>query len=234
VASRRLFKARTLLIHLHDMNRTRWAAILLAFAASRATALAQQDDTALFVRWAKEHASPILGVEVGRQAGDLKSLKSAIGKARVVALGENAHGVHELLEFRNRLFEFLVQEMGFTAIAVETGFAESMPANDFVSGGAGSSSQLAHNVFQWLPGAFDENRELIEWMRAYNERPSTHRKIRLYGIDLTGGFLGAMIPKRRSRCRSDILIKPTPFPPSSFAADWSRFLVGLATVVIER
>jgi len=168
------------------------AAILLAFAASRATALAQQDDTALFVRWAREHATPIAGVEVGHQAGDLKSLKSAIGKTQVVALGENAHGVHELLEFRNRLFEFLVQEMGFTAIAVETGFAESMPANDFVSGGAGTSSQLAHNVFQWLPGAFDENRELIEWMRAYNERPSTHRKIRLYGIDLTGGFLGAM------------------------------------------
>lgn len=119
------------------MNRARWAAVLVAFAASRATALAQQDDTALFVRWAKEHATSVPGLEIGRQAGDLRSLKSAIGKARVVALGENAHGVHELLEFRNRLFEFLVQEMGFTAIGVETGFVESMPVNDFVSGRRG-------------------------------------------------------------------------------------------------
>jgi len=174
------------------MNKTRVAAVLLVFAASRATALAQQDDTASFVRWAKEHATSILGVEAGREDGDLKPLRSAIGKARVVALGENSHGIHELLEFRNRLFEFLVQEMGFTAIAVETGFAESIPVNDFVSGAGGTSSLLAHNVFCWVPGAFDENRELIEWMRAFNGRPSTRRKIRLYGIDLSGGSSGAI------------------------------------------
>jgi erythromycin esterase len=157
---------------------------------TRATVLVQPDNAA-FVSWGKEHAVSI--------NGDLAPLKSAIGNARVVALGENSHLVHELLQFRNRLFEFLVQQMGFTAIALETGFSESVPVNDFVLGGAGNPRALAHNVFCWVPpapAALGENLDLIEWMRAYNQKPSTGHKVRLYGIDLTGGSLGALVNSR--------------------------------------
>ena len=38
--------------------------------------------------------------------------------AHVVAFGEPTHGAHEPLEARNRLFRFLVERMGFTAIAL--------------------------------------------------------------------------------------------------------------------
>ncbi len=173
------------------MNGHRWAAVLLvAFAGVQVTALAQQDDIASFVRWAKAHAIPIAGLEAVRKNEDLKPLKSAIGNARVVALGENSHGTHEMLEFRNRLFEFLVQEMGFTAIALEIGFSESIPLDNFVSGGAGNSRELAQDQYD-ASRYVDETLELIEWMRAYNQRPSTRRKVRLYGIDMTGQFDGA-------------------------------------------
>jgi erythromycin esterase len=141
------------------MNKNRWPAVVLALAAGHTT-LAQPDDTASFVNWAKEHATPIAGVESRNDTADLKPLEFAIGNARVVALGENSHGVHELLAFRNRLFEFLVQEMRFTAIALETGFSESVPVNDFVLGGTGKSSELPHGVFCWLPGALKETRSL--------------------------------------------------------------------------
>ena len=46
--------------------------------------------------------------------------------------GEAMHDTHEHLAFRNRLFEFLVEQMGFTAIAVETGYSESVAADDYV------------------------------------------------------------------------------------------------------
>lgn len=49
-----------------------------------------------------------------------------IGKARVVALGEPMHGAHEPMAFRNRLIRFVVEQMGFTAVALESGFTESI------------------------------------------------------------------------------------------------------------
>src|SRR5688500_15556326 len=78
-----------------------------------------------FAKWATAHALPITTLESGGNDSDLLPLESAIGAARVVALGEPRHGVHEPLAFRNRLFRFMVEQMGFTAIALESGFTES-------------------------------------------------------------------------------------------------------------
>ena len=146
------------------------------------------------VAWAKEHAIPITTVEPGHGFADLQTLKTTIGQARVVALGESAQGwrdntdgVHEFRAFRNLLLEFLVQEMGFTAIAVETGFSEGVEVDDYVTGRTVRSANLAQRVFMWSPQRDTENLELIEWMRRYNSQPSTAREIRFYGIDLTGG-----------------------------------------------
>ena len=65
-------------------------------------------------------------VEANGDATDLIPLKSLVGAARVVALGEPTHGAHEPLAFRNRLIRFLVEQMGFTAVALETGFTEDV------------------------------------------------------------------------------------------------------------
>jgi erythromycin esterase len=98
------------------------------------------------------------------------------------------HGAHEPLAFRNRLFRFLVERMGFTAIALESGFTESISARSFIEGGAGDAETAARTGLSWQ-GAYSENRELIQWMHDYNAAASSagHRKIRLYGIDMTTG-----------------------------------------------
>lgn len=146
------------------------------------------------VRWAKQHAIPIRTVEPGHGFAGLQSLKRTIGHARIVALGESAHqwrtdtdGIHEFRAFRNRLLEFLVRDMGFTAIAVETGFSEGIEVDDYVTGRTAGGADLAQRVFFFSPQADKENLELIEWMRRYNSQPSTSRKIRFYGIDLGSG-----------------------------------------------
>ncbi len=153
-----------------------------------------QETSKPLVAWAKEHAIPITTVEPGHGFADLQALKTTIGHARIVALGESAHqwrtatdAIHEFRAFRNRLLEFLVREMGFTAIAVETGFFEGVEVDDYVTGRTAGSANLAMRVFCWSPQRDTENLELIEWMRRYNAQPSTTRKIRFYGIDLTGG-----------------------------------------------
>lgn len=140
-----------------------------------------------FVLWTKTNAIPILSLEANAKRNDLERLKPLIGSARVVALGEPAHGVHEPLAFRNRLFQFLVEEQGFTAIATETSFTGSSVISEFIAGGSGAVPHIGA-----IPSAEDE--ELLLWMKAYNADPAHPRKLRFYGIDLGLGGLGNGYP----------------------------------------
>ncbi|HKG96003.1 MAG TPA: erythromycin esterase family protein, partial [Gemmatimonadaceae bacterium] len=175
--------------------------LLVVTAAHAGAARAQQQggeagresDDARFARWAAPRALPIRSVEPGGDAAaDLRPLASVIGAARVVALGEPTHGAHEPLAFRNRLFRYLVQELGFTAIALESGLTESRRIADFVAGGSGAppaddAARVTLESMTWGFGNFAENAELVRWVRAYNADPAHRRKVRLYGIDLSLG-----------------------------------------------
>jgi erythromycin esterase len=172
-----------------DRQLVRWPrhlALLVLSALSVADAGVAQEVPHTFIAWARQNAVRIATLEPSEETADLQQLKAAIGQARVVALGEAAHGSHEFLAFRNRLFEFLVDEMGFTAIAVETGLSEAMQVEEYIGGGAGNATALAQAVFCTNPERLEENRQLIEWMHSRNAANAGGRKIRLYGIDLTG------------------------------------------------
>jgi erythromycin esterase len=131
-----------------------------------------------FLQWAAAHAAPI-----PKAVG----LANLIGSARLVALGEPAHGTHEPLSFRNALFRDLVESQGFTAIALETGFPESARIEEFINGGDDDPLKAARKGFTWGFGELSENQELITWMRKYNADHSHGRKLHFYGIDLSLG-----------------------------------------------
>ena len=136
--------------------------------------------------WLAENAAPLRTVYLSDDVSDLTQLKGIIGDARLVAFGEGTHDAHELWALRNRLFAYLVEEMGVTAIAAETGLAQAQVTDAYVQGYAVDPIQAARGVFSWSGSVFEENRELIEWMRAYNARPTTRRKLRFYGLEMTG------------------------------------------------
>ena len=64
-------------------------------------------------------AMPLTSTEPGGGVVDLRPLAALLGEAKVVGLGESAHGVGELFTMKHRLIEFLVTELGFTTIAFE-------------------------------------------------------------------------------------------------------------------
>jgi erythromycin esterase len=159
-------------------------------------ALASNADTKLteaFRAWAKSTA-----IRVNPDAPEVAAIDAVVGSARVVALGEPTHGAPELLAFRNRLFRVLVERLGFTAIALETGFTEAHAINRFVLGGPGDAATVARTHLSWGFGEFAGNHELLQWMRDYNANSSSGRKIRFYGIDLTGAKHGAFPDARRA------------------------------------
>lgn len=134
------------------------------------------------IAWARSQALP-----VSEASAPLPDLKPLIRQSRVVALGEPAHGAHQPLEFRNRLFRELVEKYGFTAIGIESGLTESHRVDRFVQGGEGDPEAIAHDNLSWGFGNYRENVELITWIRNYNSDPAHARKIHFYGIDLSGG-----------------------------------------------
>lgn len=52
-------------------------------------------------------------------AQDYDPLINLIGNARFVLIGEASHGTHEFYEQRAEITKRLIQEKGFTAVAVE-------------------------------------------------------------------------------------------------------------------
>ena len=52
-----------------------------------------------------------------------------IGDARVVLLGEASHGTHEFYRERCRITQRLIEERGFTAVAIEGDWPDAYRVN---------------------------------------------------------------------------------------------------------
>lgn len=124
-------------------------------------------------RWLRDHAHPL---RTDDDLSDLAPLRDVVGDARVVAIGESTHRVHEFHEVRHRLTRFLVRELGFTAFVMESGFPEGLRVNDWVRGGHGDLTDLLHHGITYHMGKCAELRAHLEWLRANN--------VRFYGMDV--------------------------------------------------
>lgn len=82
---------------------------------------------------------------------ELEFLRSEIGGARVVFLGEPTHGEGDVLAAKARLVAFLQQRLGFTTLAMESGFFELHKAQQEIAAGKSVPKNLASGVFPvWL------------------------------------------------------------------------------------
>jgi hypothetical protein len=67
-------------------------------------------------------------------AEDYDPLMALIGDARFVLIGEATHGTYEFYEQRVEITKRLIQEKGFTAVAVEADFPDAYRVNRYVRG----------------------------------------------------------------------------------------------------
>ncbi|MEU5752869.1 erythromycin esterase family protein [Streptomyces sp. NPDC047829] len=117
-------------------------------------------------------------------------------RPRVLALGEPTHGEDALLALRNDLFRRLVEEEGYRTIAVESDCLRGLVVDAHVTSGTGTLEEVMEGGFSHEWGAYAGNRELVRWMRAYNDgRPAADR-LRFAGIDGPLEITGAESPRR--------------------------------------
>jgi len=132
----------------------------------------------------RDAASPLVGA-----SADYDRLLEFIGDAHFVLLGEASHGTHEFYRQRAQITKRLIQEKGFTVVAVEADWPDAYRVNRYVreqSGDADAAEALAG--FRRFPAWMWRNADVLDfigWLRAYNDSLSAGtRKAGFYGLDL--------------------------------------------------
>ncbi|KUN09570.1 erythromycin esterase [Streptomyces yokosukanensis] len=100
----------------------------------------------------------------------------------LLALGEPTHQEPAFGHVRNELFARLA-DYGFRSIALEIDRVAALAVNDHVQTGAGSLDTVMREGFSHGFGAQDANRQLVRWMRAYNENRPAERRLTFHGFD---------------------------------------------------
>jgi erythromycin esterase len=151
-------------------------ASLLALACSRAPATDLGP-------WIEAKAVPLRTSDPAAPLDDLEPLRAMIGNATVVGLGEGTHGTREFSRMKHRIFEFLVERMGFTVFAIEANLPEAFAVNDYILTGRGDPKAALKGLYFWTSNT-TEVLDLIEWMRRWNADPRHMKKLKFYGVDM--------------------------------------------------
>ncbi|MCH7944480.1 MAG: erythromycin esterase family protein [Armatimonadetes bacterium] len=126
---------------------------------------------------------PLKTVVAGNGFEDMAPLAKSLEGVEVVGMGEPTHGSREVFQMKHRMFEYLVENHGFTVFALESSMPDTIAMDRYVLHGEGSSKDAAKNQGFWT-WATEEVVDLLEWMREYNEDDLHKQKLRVVGIDM--------------------------------------------------
>jgi erythromycin esterase-like protein len=117
-------------------------------------------------------------------------------RPRLLALGEPTHGEDVLLDVRNELFRQLVERDGYRTITIESDCLLGLLVDDYVSSGTGTLDEVMERGLSHGFGASAANRELVRWMRAYNDGRPAAERLRFAGFDGPLEITGAASPRQ--------------------------------------
>ena len=119
---------------------------------------------------------------------DYDPLLAMVGDARVVLLGEATHGTHEFYRERARITRRLVEEKGFSVVAVEADWPDAYRVNRWVRGvGDERDARSALDGFRRFPTWMWRNEDVLDfiiWLRERNSGLPRERSAGFYGLDL--------------------------------------------------
>ena len=125
-----------------------------------------RQDNPLQIRAIRQHAHTVTGA---RQ--DYRPLMELIGNSRFVLLGEASHGTHDFYHTRTQITKWLIEEKGFSAVAVETDWPDAHRVNRYVRGGDEDAEAVeALGSFKRFPTWIWRNTDVVEfvdWLRQH-------------------------------------------------------------------
>lgn len=116
---------------------------------------------------------------------DLDAIVEAAADKEYVLLGEASHGTSEFYTIRAEITRRLIEEKGFSFIAVEGDWPSCFTVNQYVKGFIAGDARSALKDFDRWPSwmwANNEAHELVKWLKSFNEQ--TPSKAGFYGLDV--------------------------------------------------
>ncbi|MFD3523918.1 erythromycin esterase family protein [Streptomyces sp. NPDC058653] len=120
-------------------------------------------------------------------------------RPRLLALGEPTHREEDLLDLRNDLFRRLVEQEGYRTVAIESDCLRGLVVDDYVTEGTGALDDVMANGFSHPDLGLSRsaaNRELVRWMREFNEGRPAPDRVRFAGFDAPLEITHAESPRR--------------------------------------
>ncbi|QOR66575.1 erythromycin esterase family protein [Cytobacillus suaedae] len=118
---------------------------------------------------------------------DLQRIVDAIGDRKVVLLGEASHGTSEYYTYRAEITKRLIQQKGFSIIAVEGDWPSCFEVNRYIKGYNNNYQNAKEALGQfnrwptWM-WANEEVLQLTEWLKQHNDAQG--KQVGFYGIDV--------------------------------------------------
>jgi erythromycin esterase-like protein len=112
----------------------------------------------------------------------------------LLAFGDPTHAGPEIGLARNELFAQLA-EHGFRSIALESDRVAALIVNDFVLDGVGTLNTAMREGFSHGFGDLDHNRQLVAWLREYNQRRPPEERLSFHGFDAAMETMSAPSPR---------------------------------------
>lgn len=128
-------------------------------------------------------------VPVTGEREDYDGLLEQVADRTVVLIGEASHGTHEFYRERARITRRLIDERGFTAVAVEADWPDAYRINRWVRGQSDDpDARAASSDFRRFPAWMWRNDDVmafLQWLRAFNDTQAfDEAKVGFYGLDL--------------------------------------------------
>ncbi|MGW5384310.1 erythromycin esterase family protein [Nocardia sp. NPDC003963] len=124
--------------------------------------------------------------------------------ADLLAFGEPTHLEPAFAWTRNDLF-VAAADRGFRSIALETDRVAALVVDDYVRYGVGTLDTATAAGFSHGFGDFPANRDLVSWMREYNETRSPGEHLAFHGFDASLETMSAPSPRRYLEYTADYL-----------------------------
>jgi len=122
-----------------------------------------------------------------RNKSDLDPLMERVGDAQYVLLGEASHGTHEYYTWRAQISRRLIEEKGFSFIAVEGDWPDCYKINQWIKGYlSGNIEEVLHEFKRW-PTWMWANWEIAaftNWLKEHNAGRSQKEQTGFYGLDV--------------------------------------------------
>ncbi|HEU4706060.1 MAG TPA: erythromycin esterase family protein [Solirubrobacterales bacterium] len=124
--------------------------------------------------------------------GDYDGLLDLIGERPFVLIGEASHGTHEFYRERAQITRRLIEEKGFSAVAVEADWPDAYRVNRYLHGAPDDAdAEEALRGFRRFPTWMWRNAEVLDfvgWLRSHNEDRAEAEKVSFFGLDVYSLF----------------------------------------------